>query len=63
MQTTATQSKIPPAARVFKSMDPTWPMWGVWSPDYRNTHWFRLKADADRFARTGNDSLGKAVAK
>lgn len=46
-----------PPARIFKSHDPLWPMWGA-TPEGWNTRtrWFYRKADAERFLKTGDDS-------
>lgn len=44
-------TKTPDARpRIFKSLDPLWPRWGV-SATGRNTQWFARKADADRHAK------------
>jgi hypothetical protein len=37
---------------IFKSLDPTWPWWGV-SGITTDTQWFRVKRDAERFIKTG----------
>lgn len=40
-------------ARLFKSLDPVWPKWGV-SGVSASTQWFNRKADAECFIKTGN---------
>lgn len=43
---------VPENVQLFKSIDPAWPCWGV-SGVEKDTRWFSNKADAERFARTG----------
>jgi hypothetical protein len=47
-----TQTKTNGTIRIHKSLDPTWPYYGV-AGIYHTTQWFKLKADAERFAATG----------
>lgn len=47
-----------PDVRLFNSVDPAWPYWGV-SGVEKDTRWFSNKADAERFARTGKTKYEK----
>lgn len=45
-----------PYGKVFASLDPSWRKWGILRKG-KPTLWFHRKADADRCARTGDESL------
>lgn len=50
-----------PYGKPFKSLDPLWPRWGVLVRK-GNTQWFRTKADAEAFLKTGDASRAVVVA-